>query len=316
MSITSGGPKAVIVGAGQVGATTAYTLLTSGLLGELILIDVNTGKALGEAMDIAHGIPFCPPCEVRQGDYPDCADADIVILTAGLNQKPGETRLDLLEKNRTVFRSIVPQLVRYAPNAILLVVTNPVDALTYETLRLSGFPPERVIGSGTVLDTSRLKYLLGCHTGVDPRNIHAFVLGEHGDSEFAAWSLTRISGMTLEEYCRSCGQCAGTLTAAAEADFEEEVRRAAYTVISLKGATYYAVALAVKRIVEAIVRDEHSILTVSSLLTGQYGIEGACLSLPALVSAQGVERILPIPLTECETDRLRTCARAVSLQPV
>lgn len=316
MSINVGGPKAVIVGAGQVGATTAYTLLISGLLSELVLIDVNRDKALGEAMDIAHGMPLCPPADVRLGDYPDCKDADIVILTAGLNQKPGETRRDLLQKNLGVFRSIVPQVVKYAPNAILLVVTNPVDALTYETLRLSGFPPERVIGSGTVLDTSRLKYLLGRHTGVDPRNIHAFVLGEHGDSEFAAWSVTRIAGMQLEEYCRTCGSCTSGLTEEAEAEFEAEVRRAAYTIIDLKGATYYAVALAVRRIVEAILRDEHSILTVSSLLTGQFGLNDVCLSLPSIVSAHGVERILPLPLSETEVNSLHACARAVSLQPV
>lgn len=313
MSITIGGPKAVIVGAGQVGATTAYTLLISGLLSELVLIDVNRDKALGEAMDIAHGMPLCPPADVRLGDYSDCKGADIIILTAGLNQKPGETRRDLLQKNLGVFRDIVPQIVRYAPDSILLVVTNPVDALTYEALRLSGFPPERVIGSGTVLDTSRLKYILRRHTGVDPRNIHAFVLGEHGDSEFAAWSVTRIAGMPLEEYCRTCGQCISDLSEEAESEFEEEVRRAAYTIINLKGATYYAVALAVRRIVEAILRDEHSILTVSSLLTGQFSISDVCLSLPSIVSSYGIERILPIPLSQSEICSLRTCAQAVSL---
>ena len=313
MPISAGGHKAVIVGAGHVGATTAYTLLASGLLSELVLIDVNHDKALGEAMDIAHGMPLCPPAEVRSGDYPDCAGASIVIITAGLNQKPGETRRDLAEKNLGVFRSIVPQIVRYAPDAILLVVTNPVDILTRETLRLSGFPPERVIGSGTVLDTSRLKYLLGRQTGVDPRNIHAFILGEHGDSEFAAWSVTHIAGMDLSEFCQNCGPCEHPLTEENAAQIEEEVRRAAYTIIGLKGATYYAVALAVRRIVEAILRDEHSILTVSSLLTGQYGVSDVCLSLPTIVGAHGVEQILPIPLTDAEAHALHACAEAVSL---
>lgn len=313
MPISDGGHKAVIVGAGQVGATTAYTLLISGLFSELVLIDINRDKALGEAMDIAHGMPLCPPADVRMGDYPDCEGAEIVIITAGLNQRPGETRRDLTEKNISVFRSIVPQIVRYAPDAILLVVTNPVDILTRETLRISGFPPERVIGSGTVLDTSRLKYLLGNHTGVDPRNIHAFILGEHGDSEFAAWSVTHIAGMDLTEYCRGCGNCAGTLDRETARKIEEEVRRAAYTIIGLKGATYYAVALAVRRIVEAILRDEHSILTVSSLLTGQYGISDICLSLPTVVGSKGIVNILPIPLSERELESLRACAESVKL---
>jgi len=312
MSVFTGSPKAVVVGAGQVGATTAYTLLISGLLSELVLIDINRDKALGEAMDIAHGMPLCPPADVRMGDYPDCVGADIVILTAGLGQKPGETRRDLLQKNIKVFESIVPQVVRYAPDAILLVVTNPVDVLTHETLRISGLPPERVIGSGTVLDTSRLKYLLGRHTGVDPRNIHAFILGEHGDSEFAAWSVTRIGGMPPEEYCR-CGHCESYLDQETADRIENEVRRAAYTIIDLKGATYYAVALAVRRITEAILRDEHSILTVSSLLDGSYGLNDVCLSLPTIVGARGVERVLSIPLNERETERLHASARAIRL---
>jgi len=313
MSVSVGGHKAVIVGAGQVGATTAYTLMISGLFSELVLIDINRDKALGEAMDIAHGMPLCPPADVRLGDYPDCKGAEIIIITAGLNQRPGETRRDLTEKNIGVFRSIVPQIVRYAPDAILLVVTNPVDILTRETLRISGFPPERVIGSGTVLDTSRLKYLLGNHTGIDPRNIHAFILGEHGDSEFAAWSVTHIAGMDLSEYCAGCGNCQGNLDQKTADSIEEEVRRAAYTIINLKGATYYAVAVAVRRIVEAILRDEHSILTVSSLLTGQYGIEDVCLSLPTIVGSKGVISVLPIPLNDHELKNLRACADAVRI---
>lgn len=310
MSALTARSKAVIVGAGQVGATTAYTLLISGLFSELALIDVNRDKALGEAMDIAHGAPLCPPADVHVGDYRDCADADVVILTAGLGQKPGETRRDLLEKNIGVFRSVVPQVVRHAPNALFIVVTNPVDVLTRETIRLSGLPPERVIGSGTILDTSRLKYLLGRHTGVDPRSVHAFILGEHGDSEFAAWSVTRIGGMRPEEYCR-CGHCEGALDQQTADRIEEEVRRAAYTIIGLKGATCYAVALAVRRIAEAIVRDERSILTVSSLLSGQYGLSDVCLSLPAVVGANGIERVLTVPLSDAEQQRLHDSARAV-----
>lgn len=296
--------KAAIVGAGQVGATTAYTLLISGLLTELVLVDLNEKKALGEAIDISHGMPLCPPADIRQGGYEDMAGSDIVILTAGASQKPGETRMDLLRKNVKVFESIVPQVVKYAPDAIIVVVTNPVDPLTYETIRLSGLPASRVIGSGTVLDTSRLRYLLGRHTGIDPRDIHTFVLGEHGDSELAAWSLTTISGMGLDEYCRACGGCDKLLSQVAREEFDGEVRNVAYTIIDLKGATYYAVALAVRRIVEAILRDEKSILTVSSMLTGQYGLNDVCLSLPAIVGMNGIEQALEISLNDDERAKL------------
>ena len=303
--------KAVVIGAGQVGAATAYTLMLSGLVSELVIIDLNENKAKGEALDIVHGMPLCPPAEVYAGSYPDCAGADIVIITAGANQKPGETRLDLLAKNRAVFGSIVPQAVKYAPDALYLVVTNPVDALTLETIRLSGLPAGRVIGTGTVLDTSRLRYLLSQHTGVDPRNIHAFVLGEHGDSEFVAWSRASIAGMTLDEYCADCGRCNGPISAILDTDIENQVRRAAYSIIELKGATYYAIAVAVRRIVEAILRDEQSILTVSTLLEGQYGLSGVCLSVPAIVGRKGVERVLEVGLKEDERERLAASARAV-----
>ena len=305
------GTKAVVIGAGQVGAATAYTLMLSGLVSELVIIDLNENKAKGEALDIVHGMPLCPPAEVYAGDYPDCAGADIVIITAGANQKPGETRLDLLAKNRAVFGSIVPQAVKYAPEALYLVVTNPVDALTLETIRLSGLPAGRVIGTGTVLDTSRLRYLLSQHTGIDPRNIHAFVLGEHGDSEFVAWSRASIAGMTLDEYCADCGRCKGPLSDILDSDIEQQVRRAAYSIIELKGATYYAIAVAVRRIVEAILRDEQSILTVSTLLEGQYGLGGVCLSVPAVVGRKGVERVLEAGLSEDEKARLIASARAV-----
>ena len=305
------GTKAVVIGAGQVGAATAYTLMLSGLVSELVIIDLNTNKAKGEALDIVHGMPLCPPAEVYAGDYADCAGADIVIITAGANQKPGETRLDLLAKNRAVFASIVPQAVKYAPDALYLVVTNPVDALTLETIRLSGLPASRVIGTGTVLDTSRLRYLLSQHTGVDPRNIHAFVLGEHGDSEFVAWSRASIAGMTMDEYCADCGRCKGPLSDILDSDIEQQVRRAAYSIIELKGATYYAIAVSVRRIVEAVLRDERSILTVSTLLQGQYGLNGACLSVPAIVGRQGVERVLEVGLSDAEKARLAASAQAI-----
>lgn len=306
------GNKIVIVGAGQVGATTAYTLLLSGLASELVLIDLNEQKVRGEVLDLAHGIPLCPPADIKAGGYEDCAGADIVILTAGANQRPGETRMDLTRKNARVFASIVPEVMRYAgPEVILLVVTNPVDVLTYVTWKLSGLPKNRVIGSGTVLDTSRLRYLLSTHTGVDARNIHTYVLGEHGDTELPAFSLTSIAGVGMDDYCALCKGCSGSLHQIVADEFDEKVRDAAYAIIQGKGATYYAVALAVRRIVEAILRDESSILTVSSLLEGEYGMEHLCLSLPCVVSGQGVDQLLPVHLNEEEQARLLLSGRAI-----
>lgn len=306
------GNKVVVVGAGQVGATTAYTLLLSGLVSELVLLDLNEKKVRGEVLDLSHGIPLCPPADIKAGSYEDCRQADIVILTAGANQRPGETRMDLTRKNAQVFASIVPQVMRYAgPNVILLVVTNPVDVLTYLTWKLSGLPKNQVLGSGTVLDTSRLRYLLSTHTGVDARNIHTYVLGEHGDTELPALSLTSIAGMSMDEYCSLCRNCQGSLHQKVADEFDEKVRRAAYAIIEGKGATYYAVALAVRRIVEAILRDEQSILTVSSLLEGEYGLQGLCLSLPCVLGGRGVERLLPIHLSPEEEGQLRASAAAI-----
>ncbi|MDR3085914.1 MAG: L-lactate dehydrogenase [Christensenellaceae bacterium] len=303
------GNKIVIVGAGQVGATTAYTLLISGLVSELVLIDLNEQKVLGEVLDLAHGIPLCPPANIKAGGYADCAHADIVIFAAGANQRPGETRMDLTRKNAAVFAQIVPRVMEHAPkDVILLVVTNPVDVLTYETQQLSGLNPGQVIGSGTVLDTSRLRYLLSQHTGVDARNIHSYVLGEHGDSELPAFSLTNIAGVSMDEYCAVCGGCEGGLSKRIAEEFDGKVRKAAYAIIEGKGATYYAVALAVRRIVEAILRDEKSILTVSSLMRGEYGLNGVCLSLPSIVGAKGVENVLAVPLSEEELRLLRASA--------
>ena len=299
------GTKIVVVGAGQVGATTAYTLLLSGLASELVLIDLNEKKARGEVLDLAHGIPLCPPAEIKVGTYADCENADIVILTAGANQKPGETRMDLTRKNIAVFRSIVPQVVKYASHAILLVVTNPCDVLTYVTWKISGLPSSQVIGSGTVLDTARLKYLLGERLGVDSRSVHAFIIGEHGDSELAVWSGANVSGVDLDQFCHLRGD---------PLDHEEMeriyqgVRDSAYEIIRRKGATYYGVAMAVERIVRAIVRDEHSVLPVSNLLQGQYGIDGLCMSIPAVVGRNGVEDTLEIPLSPAEREALRDSA--------
>jgi len=302
--------KVTVIGAGFVGSTTAYTLMLNGLFSELVLIDINTTKARGEAMDLNHGLPFAKPVKIYQGSYEDSKDSDLIIITAGANQKEGETRLDLVHKNTAVFKSIISEIVKYnnPENTILLVVTNPVDILTYVTWKLSGFPINRVLGSGTVLDTARFKYLIGEHTGVDARNVHGYILGEHGDTELAAWSITSIAGMPIDVYCAQCDKCKDCN----ELDkIYNQVRNAAYEIINAKGATYYAVALAVERIVEAIMRDEHSILTVSSILQGQYGISDVAISVPTVVDRNGINRVLEVPLSENEQKQLHHSAETL-----
>ena len=296
--------KVTVVGAGFVGSTTAYTLMVSGLVSDIVLIDLNKEKAEGDVMDMSHGISFVRPVQVVAGDYKDAAGSDIVIITAGVNQKPGETRIDLLKRNTEVFKSIIPEVMKYCEDAILLVVTNPVDILTYVTQKISGQSHAKVIGSGTVLDTSRFKYLLGKHVGVDTRNIHGYVLGEHGDTEVPIWSLTNIAGMSMELFCKRCQKCQG----ACKQEVFDQVKNAAYHIIEKKGATYYAVALAVRRIVECILRDERSILTVSSLLQGQYDIEDVCLSVPTIVTEKGIETVLQVPLNDQEHTLLKKSA--------
>lgn len=294
--------KVSIIGAGFVGSTTAYALMMEGLASEIVIVDINKEKAVGEVMDLAHGIPFVKPVDILAGDYKDTKDSDIVIITAGAGPKPGETRLDLIDKNYKIFKSMVPEIVKYSPNSILLVVSNPVDILTYVTYKLSGFPPERVIGSGTVLDSSRFRYLLSKHFNVDVRNVHSYILGEHGDSEIAAWSLTNIAGIDVDNYCKCiCKNCDGNF----KMGILDQVRNAAYEILDRKGYTSYAVALAVVRIVEAILRDENSILTVSTLLKGEYGIEDVYMGVPTVVGDTGAKRILEVNLNEEEKRNLK-----------
>ena len=281
--------KAAVIGCGFVGSSIAFTLMQSGIFSELVLIDANRDKAEGEAMDLSHGLPFTHPMDIRAGDYDDVADCALVIVTAGAGQKPGETRLDLVHKNVAIFRSIIPEIARRNRDAILLIVSNPVDVLTWAAWKLSGYPANRVLGSGTVLDTARLKYLLRERLGVDSRSVHAFIIGEHGDSELAVWSGANVSGISLDHFCELRGYYA-------------------YEIIRRKGATYYGVAMAVERIVRAIVRDEHSVLPVSNLLQGQYGIDGLCMSIPAVVGRNGVEDTLEIPLSPAEREALRDSA--------
>lgn len=300
--------KVAVIGAGFVGSTTAYTIMLKGLFQEIVLIDINKDKAEGDALDMAHGVSFQKPVNIYSGDWQDCKGADIVIITAGVNQKIGETRIDLLKRNADIFRSIVDNVMKYASDdVILLTVTNPVDILTYITYKLSGLPKSQVIGSGTVLDTSRLKYLMSRHTGVDARSCHTYIIGEHGDSEVAAWSITNIAGMNMQRFFENFGKCT-------DSDLQkmyEEVKNSAYDIIKKKGATYYAIAAAVARIVECISGAENSILTVSAILNGEYGIEDIALSVPTQLSVNGVERILDVPFNEQELAGLRNSAKTL-----
>ena len=298
--------KAAIVGCGFVGASIAFALMQDGIFSELVLIDANRDKAEGEAMDLSHGLPFARPMDIRAGGYDDVADCALVIITAGAGQKPGETRLDLVHKNVEILRGIVPEIAKRNREAILLVVSNPVDVLTYAAWRLSGLPARHVIGSGTVLDTARLKYLLGQALGVDSRNVHAAVIGEHGDSELPVWSSANISSMDLDRFC----QLRGVLNYRKELDrIEKEVRDSAYAIIERKGATYYGIAMAVSRIAQCIVKNESAMLPVSVVLEGQYGLRDLCLSIPAIVGQDGVETVLEIPLDPEEHEALLASAR-------
>ena len=297
--------KAAVIGCGFVGSTIAYALMQKGTFSELVLLDANHAKAEGEAMDISHGLPFAHAMDIREGDYEDIADASVVIITAGANQKPGETRLDLVQKNAAIIRSIIREVKRVKCEGILLIVSNPVDILTQVALEESGFPKERVIGSGTVLDTARLKYLVSEKLKVDSRNVHAFIVGEHGDSELAVWSCANIYGIGLEDFAKMRGY----------SEFEKEkdeiyhaVRDSAYEIIERKGATYYGIGMAAARIAESIVRDSHTVAPVSVSLNGEYGLSGLCLSIPTVIGRDGAEQILEINFSEEENRKLRESA--------
>jgi L-lactate dehydrogenase len=298
--------KVAIVGAGQVGATFAYALLLSGLVGEMVLIDVNRERLEGEVMDLNHAVPLSNPTRIWAGDYADCAGAEVVVVTAGSAQRSGESRLDLVKRNAAIFRDIVPPIAECNRSGILLVATNPVDVVSYVAQKISGFPARRVIGSGTVLDTARFRHLLARHLDIDPRNVHAHIIGEHGDSEVPVWSMANVTGIGLESYCR-LHDC--TLDAGAKEEIFQQTRGAAYEIIRRKGATYYAVAVGLLRIVESILRDQHTVLSVSNRVPGYYGLEDVYLSLPAVVGRQGVEQVLRLPLDAGEVDALQRSAR-------
>lgn len=300
--------KITIVGCGFVGAACAFALMNSGLFSEIVLIDSDRARAEGEALDISHGVPFAKPVKIYAGDYDDIKNSSLIVITAGANQKPGETRLDLVKKNISIFKSIIPEITKREYNGMILVVANPVDILTTVAQKLSGLPDNKVIGSGTVLDTARLKNELGNHLNVDSRSIHAFIIGEHGDSEIAAWSSANVSGIPLHKFCEMRGHFEHE---EATQKIAENVKNSAYEIIERKKATYFGVAMAVKRICEAIVRDEKSILPVSSLMKGDFGIDGISLSMPAIVGKDGVECHVPIQLSEDEIANLKKSAETL-----
>ncbi len=300
--------KAAIIGCGFVGAASAFALMQSGIFSELVLIDADKAKAEGEALDISHGLPFAKPMQIYAGEYKDLADAAMIIVTAGAGQKPGETRLDLVHKNIGIFRSIIPEIVKYNTEGILLIVANPVDILTHAALKLSGFPENRVFGSGTVLDSARLKYLLGEHLDVDSRSVHAFIVGEHGDSEIAAWSSVNVSGIPLNDFCEMRGHFSHEESMRRIAD---DVKNSAYEIIEKKKATYYGIAMSVKRICEAVMRDEKSILPVSSLQHNNNGADNVVLSMPAIVGRNGVEGAVPFKLSDEEASKLLESANTL-----
>ena len=300
--------KVAVIGNGFVGSSSAFALMESGLFTEMILIGADKNRAEGEALDIAHGIPFARPMKIMAGDYDDIEDAAIIVVTAGAGQKPGETRLDLVKKNVAIFQSIIPEIGKRNCKGILLIVANPVDILTHVAVKLSGFPESRVFGSGTTLDSARLKYLLGEHLGVDARSVHAWIIGEHGDSEIAAWSSANVSGVPISEFCEMRGF---TQHDEHMKEIAEDVKNSAYKIIEKKKATYYGVAMTVRRICEAIIRDEKSILPVSSVQHGAFGIDGVTLSMPAIVGKDGVEKQIPIQLSEKEQQALKESADAL-----
>ena len=297
--------KAAIIGCGFVGASIAFRFLQQGLFSRLVLLDANRAKAEGEAMDLSDGLPYGAAMEISAGTYDDIADCGLVVVTAGVNQKPGETRLELIGRNAVILKSIIGEITARDFQGILLIVSNPVDVLTHVAWKLSGYPKERVIGSGTVLDTARLKQLLGEGMGVDSRNVHAFIVGEHGDSELAVWSGANVSGLDLDDFCRLRGK---ELHQPARERIYREIRDSANEIIKRKGATYYGIAMAVGRIAACIVRDEHAVLPISVALEGEYGLEGVTMSVPSIVGKNGLEKILEIPLGKEEREALSRSA--------
>jgi L-lactate dehydrogenase len=298
--------KVGLIGCGMVGASFAYAFIQRSLANELILVDKDEARAEGEAMDLNHGLPFLRPMKVRAGSYDDLADANIIVITAGANQGPGETRLDLLQKNASVFEDIISRLKKLSSKTVIVIATNPVDILTQLSFNLLGEKTSRVIGSGTILDTARFRSLLGAHYSVDPRSVHAYIVGEHGDSELALWSTADIGGVPLKEFVSATGQGYDERKLA---EILEQTRNAAYEIIKRKKASYYAIGLGLLRVVEAVLRDQHTVMTVSSPLTGQYGVSDISNSLPSIVGRNGIEGVLEVPMNDDEREKFRASSQ-------
>jgi L-lactate dehydrogenase len=299
-------PKIAIIGAGNVGSTFAFSLMISGLAREIVLIDKNELLAKGECMDLNHGLSFAHPTKIYAAGFEGCKDADIVVITAGANQKPGQSRIDLVQANLVIFKDIIPAITKYAENTIIVVITNPVDILTYVTLKISGFPANRVLGTGTVLDTARLKYMISEKCRVDPSNIHTYIIGEHGDTELPIWSNATIAGMAIETYCTDYAQIYNAKNVLSE--IFEKVKNSAYQIIKAKGATNYSIALSMLKITRSILRNENSILPVSTLITDYYGISDVCISIPSIVNLNGVEQYLKLELSDHEQELFKHSA--------
>jgi L-lactate dehydrogenase len=300
--------KVVVVGAGSVGTSYIYALLQTGLASEIALIDLDAQRVEGEVMDLSHGLPFIPPVSVKAGQYADCADARLTVVTAGAKQTPGQSRTELIQKNADIIKSISRQIQYHNPTGVVLMVTNPVDTLTQVAMRNLSLPRGKVVGSGTVLDSARFKYLLSQHCGIDARNVHAYILGEHGDSEVPAWSLTHIAGVPIREYCETCHVCDYKKH---HKEIAKQVRDSAYHIIDYKGSTYYGIGLSLLRITGAILRNERSVLTVSTYLEGEYGLDDICLSVPCIVGEEGVERLVEARLETAEQEQLERSAQTL-----
>jgi L-lactate dehydrogenase len=305
---TASKPKVAIIGAGFVGSTFGYSLLIHGFVSQIVIVDVDRERAEGEVMDLNHGMAFAHPMKISVGDYADCADADIVVITVDLGRKIEKSRLELAEGNFRILQQIIPRVLEHNRDCIFLVATNPVDVMTYAVLKLSGFPKNRVIGSGTTLDTARLRYLLGEHLQIDPRNVHAYIIGEHGDSEVPVWSLASVAGVRLKDYCPMCRV---QYSLKHFNDLFLKVRNAGYEIIQKKGHTNYAVALGLARVVESIIRDENAVLTVSCLQENYHGVSDVCVSVPAVLNRSGIKSVVELPLDQKEMEDFRKSATVV-----
>ena len=300
--------KVVVIGCGSVGSTYVYAIMQTGLAREIVIIDVDKKRLEGEVLDLSHGLFFVPPVIIRPGDYSDCAGADLIVITAGAKQAPGQSRIELVRRNAEIVGSICRNIKTVDTSAVLVMVTNPVDILTCLALKHLDWPKRRIIGSGTVLDSARFRYMLSRHCGIDTRNVHAYILGEHGDSEVPAWSMTHIAGVPVKQYCGSCLRCDSDKT---HQQITRQVRDSAYHIIDYKGSTYYAIGVSLVRISAAILRNEHSVLTVSAFLDGEYNIRDVCLSVPCVIGSSGIERIITALLSPAEQNDLEKSACAL-----